>query len=159
MPEGNFCGQLAERLNSLSELEVKEASNNERIKNGVVYLAPGGYHMQVKKALDVIRIKLVKSQPVHAVMPAIDVTAESIVNVYGKNIVGSILTGMGVDGADGFKIIRDAGGSTIACSEDTCIIFGMPKAAIENNAIDIVKPLFHIPEEIVSRLEVKCNGH
>jgi two-component system chemotaxis response regulator CheB len=159
MPEGNFCGQLAERLNSLSELEVKEASNNERIKNGVVYLAPGGYHMQVKKALDVIRIKLVKSQPVHAVMPAIDVTAESIVNVYGKNIVGAILTGMGVDGADGFKIIRDAGGSTIACSEDTCIIFGMPKAAIENNAIDIVKPLFHIPEEIVSRLEVKCNGH
>jgi len=159
MPEGNFCGQLAERLNSLSELEVKEASNNERIKNGVVYLAPGGYHMQVKKALDVIRIKLVKSQPVHAVMPAIDVTAESIVNVYGKNIVGSILTGMGVDGADGFKIIRDAGGSTIACSEDTCIIFGMPKAAIENNAIDVVKPLFHIPEEIVSRLEVKCNGH
>jgi two-component system chemotaxis response regulator CheB len=53
MPEGNFCGQLAERLNSLSELEVKEASNNERIKNGVVYLAPGGYHMQVRKALDI----------------------------------------------------------------------------------------------------------
>lgn len=159
MPAGNFCGQLAERLNSLSELEVKEASNNEKIRNGVVYLAPGGYHMQIKKALDVIRIKLVKGQPVHAVMPAIDVTAESIVNVYGKNVVSSILTGMGVDGADGFKMIRDAGGYTIACSEDTCIIFGMPKAAIDNNAIDIVKPLFHIPEEIVSRLEVKCNGH
>lgn len=159
MPEGNFCGQLAERLNFLSELEVKEASNNERIKNGVVYLAPGGYHMQVRKALDVIRIKLVKGQPVHAVMPAIDVTAESIVNVYGKNIVASILTGMGVDGARGFKTIRETGGSTIACSEDTCIIFGMPKAAIENEAIDIVKPLFQIPEEIVSRLEVKCNGH
>lgn len=159
MPEGNFCGQLAERLNSLSELEIKEASNNERIKNGVVYLAPGGYHMQIRKSLDVTRIKLVKGQPVHAVMPAIDVTAESIVNVYGKNIVGSILTGMGVDGARGFKMIREAGGSTIACSEDTCIIFGMPKAAIENDAIDIVKPLFQIPEEIVSRLEVKCNGH
>ncbi len=158
MPEGNFCGQLAERLNSLSELEVKEANNNEKIKNGVVYLAPGGYHMQVKKAMNVVRIKLVKGQPVHAVMPAVDVTAESMLNVYGKNIVAAILTGMGIDGARGFKMIKDAGGSTIACSEDTCVIFGMPKAAIENEAIDIVKPLFQISEEIVSRLEVKCNG-
>ena len=66
---------------------------------------------------------------------------------------------MGIDGAHGFKMIREVGGSTIACSEDTCIIFGMPRAAIENEAIDIVKPLFQIPEEIVSRLEVKCNGH
>ncbi len=158
MPEGNFCGQLAARLNSLSELEVKEASNNEKIKNGVVYLAPGGYHMQAKKAMNVVRIKLVKGQPVHAVMPAVDVTAESMLNVYGRNIVAAILTGMGMDGAHGFKMIRDTGGSTIACSEDTCVIFGMPKAAIENEAIDIVKPLFQISEEIVSRLEVKCNG-
>jgi two-component system, chemotaxis family, protein-glutamate methylesterase/glutaminase len=158
MPEGNFCGQMAERLNSLSELEVKEANNNEKIRKGVVYLAPGGYHMQVRRALDVIRIKLVKGQPVHAVMPAVDVTAESMINVYGKNIIASILTGMGIDGARGFKMIKDAGGYTIACSEDTCIIFGMPKAAIENGAIDIVKPIFEIPEEIVSKLGVKCNG-
>lgn len=158
MPEGNFCGQLAERLNSLSELEVKEATNNEKIRNGVVYLAPGGYHMQVRRALDVIRIKLVKGQPVHAVMPAVDVTAESMTNVYGRNIIASILTGMGIDGARGFKNIKDSGGYTIACSEDTCIIFGMPKAAIENGAINIVKPIFEIPEEIVSRLGVKCNG-
>jgi len=116
MPEGNFCGQLAERLNSLSELEVKEANNNEKIKNGVVYLAPGGYHMQVKKAMNVVRIKLVKGQPVHAVMPAVDVTAESMLNVYGKNIVAAILTGMGMDGARGFKMIKDTGDSTIACS-------------------------------------------
>ena len=158
MPEGNFCGQLAERLNAFSELEVKEANNNEKIKNGVVYLAPGGCHMQVRKSLDVTRIKLVKSQPVHAVMPAIDVTAESMLNVYDKKIVAAILTGMGIDGAYGFKLIKEAGGSTIACSEDTCVIFGMPKAAIENGAIDIVKPIFEISEEIVSRLEVKCNG-
>ena len=158
MPEGNFCGQMAERLNSLSELEVKEAINNEKIKNGIAYLAPGGYHMQVKKAMNVTRIKLVKGQPVHAVMPAVDVTAESMLNVYGKNIVAAILTGMGMDGAQGFKMIRDSGGTTIACSEDTCVIFGMPKAAIENEAIDVVKPLFQISEEIVSKLEVKCNG-
>ncbi|MCQ1535948.1 chemotaxis response regulator protein-glutamate methylesterase [Methanosarcina sp. KYL-1] len=158
MPEGNFCRQMAERLDFLSELEVKEAKNNEKIKNGVVYIAPGGYHMKVRKAMDVIRIKLVKGQPVHAVMPAVDVTAESLLDVYGKNIVASILTGMGNDGAYGFKMIKDAGGSTIACSEDTCVVFGMPKTAIEYGAIDVVKPIFEIPEEIVNRLEVKCNG-
>ncbi|KKG10379.1 chemotaxis response regulator protein-glutamate methylesterase [Methanosarcina sp. 2.H.A.1B.4] len=158
MPEGSFCRQLAERLNFLSELEIKEARNNEKVIAGVVYIAPGGYHMTVRKALDVTRIKLIKSKPVHAVMPAVDVTAESMLDVYGKNIVASILTGMGCDGASGFKKIRDAGGSTIACSEDTCVIFGMPRAAIEAGAIDVVKPIFEIPEEIVKKLEAKCNG-
>jgi len=158
MPEGNFCKQLADRLNFLSELEIKEAKNNEKVSAGVVYIAPGGYHMTLRKALGVVRIKLVKGQPVHAVMPAVDVTAESMLEVYGKNIVATILTGMGFDGAAGFKKIRDAGGSTIACSEDTCVIFGMPKAAIEAGAIDIVKPIFEIPEEIVRMSEVKCNG-
>ncbi|MGB9928391.1 MAG: protein-glutamate methylesterase/protein-glutamine glutaminase [Methanosarcina sp.] len=158
MPEGSFCKQMADRLNFLSELEVKEARNNEKIKNGTVYLAPGGYHMQLRRALDVIRIKLVKGQPVHAVMPAIDITAESMLSVYGKNIVASILTGMGVDGAYGLKLIKNSGGATIACSEDTCVIFGMPKAAIENGAIDSVKPIFEIPEEIVDRLGAKING-
>ncbi|AKB60912.1 protein-glutamate methylesterase/protein-glutamine glutaminase [Methanosarcina mazei] len=158
MPEGNFCKQLAERLNFLSELEIKEARNNEKVTAGVVYIAPGGYHMTVKKALGVTRIKLIKSQPVHAVMPAVDVIAESMLDVYGKNIVAAILTGMGFDGAAGFKKIRDAGGSTIACSEDTCVIFGMPKAAIAAGGIDTVKPIFEIPEEIVRMSEVKCNG-
>lgn len=158
MPEGNFCKQLADRLNFLSELEIKEAKNNEKVNAGVAYIAPGGYHMTVRKALGVVRIKLVKGKPVHAVMPAVDVTAESLLEAYGKNIVAAILTGMGFDGAAGFKKIRDAGGSTIACSEDTCVIFGMPKAAIEAGAIDVVKPIFEIPEEIVRMSEVKCNG-
>ncbi|MDD4331066.1 MAG: chemotaxis protein CheB [Methanosarcinaceae archaeon] len=147
-----------QRLNFLSEIEVREAKNNEKVKQGVVYIAPGGYHMIVRKALNVKRIKLIKGQPVHAVMPAIDVTAESLLTVYKKNIVATILTGMGNDGAQGLKIIKDAGGSTIACSEDTCVIFGMPKAAIELGAIDVVKPIFEISEEIVHRLEVKLNG-
>lgn len=158
MPEGNFCKQLADRLNFLSELEIKEAINNEKVATGVVYIAPGGYHMTLRKALGVVRIKLVKGQPVHAVMPAVDVTAESMLEVYGKNIVATILTGMGFDGAAGFKKIYDEGGSTIACSEDTCVIFGMPKAAIEAGAIDVIKPIFEIPEEIVRMSEVKCNG-
>lgn len=158
MPEGNFCKQLADRLNFLSELEVKEAKNNEKVSPGVVYISPGGYHMTLRKALGVVRIKLVKGQPVHAVMPAVDVTAESLLDIYGMNMVAAILTGMGFDGAVGFKKIHQAGGSTIACSEDTCVIFGMPKAAIEAGGIDVVKPIFEISEEIVRMSEVKCNG-
>ncbi|KXS46375.1 MAG: two-component system, chemotaxis family, response regulator CheB [Methanohalophilus sp. T328-1] len=153
MPKGNFCNQLAARLDSLSQLQVKEARNNEKVENGVVYIAPGGFHMQVRKALGVIRIKIVEGEPVHAVIPAVDITAQSVTNVYGKNMVAAILTGMGNDGTYGFKLIHENEGKTIACSEDTCVIYGMPKAAIEAGAIDVVKPIFEIPEEIVRCIE------
>ncbi|ABE51355.1 protein-glutamate methylesterase/protein-glutamine glutaminase [Methanococcoides burtonii] len=159
MPEGNFCSQLAARLDAISELEVKEAENNEKVKIGVAYIAPGGYHMEIRKALDVTRIKIIKGKPMHAVMPSVDVTVESFVKVYGNNSVAIILTGMGVDGASGFKKINESNGATIACSEDTCVVFGMPKAAIEAGAIDVVKPIFEIPEQIVRMIEVKCNGN
>ncbi len=153
-----FTQQLAERLDSISELEVKEAENNERVRNGVVYIAPGGKHMKVRRALDIVRIKIVDGRPVNAVKPSVDVTAESVVQAYGSNVIGVILTGMGNDGAYGMKLIRTAGGKTIACSEDTCVVFGMPKAAIELGAIDVVKPLYEIAEQIVRFVEVKCNG-
>ncbi len=158
MPRGNFTSQLAERLNSQSELEVKEAENNEIVKKGIVYIAPGGYHMIVKNVLGKKRIKLTEDPPVNAVRPSVDVTAKSLVSAFGKNIVGVILTGMGNDGANGMKLIREKGGKTIACSEDTCVVFGMPKAAIEIGAIDSVKPLYEIAEDIVKFVEVLSNG-
>ncbi len=157
MPPG-FTKQLAERLNSISEIEVKEAENNERVRKGVAYIAPGGYHMKLRKAMDVVRIKIVDGKPVNAVKPSVDVTADSIVDIYDGNTIGVILTGMGEDGAYGMKRIRDAGGLTIASSEDTCVVFGMPKAAIELGAIVSVKPVFEIAEEIVRFLEVKLDG-
>ena len=153
----NFTQQLADRLNSISEVEVKEAENNERVKNGVAYIAPGGKHMKVRRVFDIVRIKIVDGKPVNAVKPSVDVTAESVVQSYGGNVVGVILTGMGSDGAYGMKMIN-AGGLTIACSQDTCVIFGMPKAAIELGAIVSIKPLYEIAEEIVKFVEVKCNG-
>ncbi len=156
MPPG-FTRQLAERLNSISEIEVKEAENNERVREGVAYIAPGGYHMKLRKAMDVVRIKVVDGKPVNAVKPSVDVTADSVVDVYDGNTIGVILTGMGEDGAYGMKRIRDAGGLTIASSEDTCVVFGMPKAAIELGAIVSVKPVFEIAEEIVHFLEVKLD--
>lgn len=157
MPLG-FTKQLAERLNSISEIEVKEAENNEKVKDGIVYIAPGGYHMKVRRAINVVRIKIVDGEPVNAVKPSVDVTADSIIQAYGGNVVGAILTGMGEDGAYGMKMIKDRGGLTIACSEDTCVVFGMPKAAIEIGGIVEVKPVFEIAEKIVRFLEVKLNG-
>ncbi len=153
----NFTKQLAERLDGMSEIKVKEAENNERVRDGVVYVAPGGYHMKVRRAANVVRIKVVDGKPVNAVKPSVDVTAESVIEAYGGNVVGAILTGMGEDGAYGMKRIRDKGGLTVASSEDTCVIFGMPKAAIDLGAIVSVKPVFEIAEEIVRFLEVKLN--
>jgi len=154
----NFTKHLAERLDSISELTVKEAENNERVREGVVYVAPGDHHMGLKKALSVIRIKILDGEPVNAVKPSVDVTANYVAEIYGKNTVGVILTGMGEDGARGMKKIKDLGGYTIASSEDTCVVFGMPKAAIEIGAIGAIAPVYNIAKEIVKALEVITNG-
>lgn len=150
----NFTKQLADRLNEISEIEVKEADDNERVAKGVAYIAPGGKHMKLRKALDVVRIKIFDGEPVNNVKPSVDVTANSIAQVYGGNVVGVILTGMGEDGARGMKKIHELGGKVIACSEDTCVVFGMPRAVIEIGAVDSVRPLFEIADEIVKFVEV-----
>ncbi|MEM0202455.1 MAG: chemotaxis response regulator protein-glutamate methylesterase [Archaeoglobaceae archaeon] len=150
----NFTKQLADRLNEISEVEVKEAEENEKVEKGVAYVAPGGRHMKLRKALNVVRIKIVDGEPVNNVKPSVDVTAESIAQVYGGNVVGVVLTGMGEDGARGMKKIHDLGGKIIACSEDTCVVFGMPKAVIDLGVADSVKPLFEIAEEIAKFVEV-----
>ncbi|MEM1671485.1 MAG: chemotaxis response regulator protein-glutamate methylesterase [Archaeoglobaceae archaeon] len=150
----NFTKQLAERLNEISEIEVKEAEDNEKVARGVAYIAPGGRHMKLRKALDVVRIKIFDGEPVNNVKPSVDVTADSIAQVYGGSVIGVVLTGMGEDGAKGMKKIHDLGGKVIACSEDTCVVFGMPKAVIEIGAVDSIKPLFEIADEIVRFVEV-----
>ncbi|NHW88804.1 MAG: chemotaxis response regulator protein-glutamate methylesterase [Archaeoglobales archaeon] len=149
----NFTKQLADRLNEISEIEVKEAEDNERVRNGVAYIAPGGMHMKLRRALSVVRIKVFDGLPVNNVKPSVDVTADSVAQVYGSKAVGVILTGMGEDGARGMKKIHDLGGKVIACSEDTCVVFGMPKAAIEIGAVDSIKPLYEIAEEIARFVE------
>ncbi|MEM2727089.1 MAG: chemotaxis response regulator protein-glutamate methylesterase [Archaeoglobaceae archaeon] len=150
----NFTKQLAERINEISEIEVKEAEENERVSKGIVYIAPGGKHMKLRRALNIVRIKIVDDKPVNNVKPSVDVTAESIAEVYGGNAVCVILTGMGEDGARGIKKIHDLGGKVIACSEDTCVVFGMPKAVIELGAVDSIKPIFEIADEIGRFVEV-----
>jgi two-component system chemotaxis response regulator CheB len=80
----NFTKQLADRLNEISEIEVKEAEDNERVRNGVAYIAPGGMHMKLRRALSVVRIKVFDGLPVNNVKPSVDVTADSVAQVYGR---------------------------------------------------------------------------
>jgi len=149
----NFTKQLAERLNSISEIEVKEAEDNEKVRNGVAYIAPGGRHMKLRRAMNIVRIKIIDDLPVNNVKPSVDVTAESVAQVYGGNAVCVMLTGMGEDGARGFKKLHELGGKVIACSEETCVVFGMPKAVIELGIADSVKPIFDVADEIARFVE------
>lgn len=147
MPPG-FTSSFARRLNTLSRLEVKEAEDGDAIKKGMGYVAPGDYHMLIRNG----RIRLSHGPKLHSVRPAVDITMESAAESYGRNAIGVLLTGMGSDGAEGLKKIRASGGRTIAEAEQTCVVFGMPKAAIEAGAAEVVVPSYKIPVEIIRML-------
>ena len=150
MPAG-FTRSLAERLNRISEIDIKEAEEGDTILEGRALIAPGNYHMLIRKSLNQL-VTMNQEPPVHAVRPAVDITMKSAVKAYGDNIVGVILTGMGSDGAFGMKDIKERGGRTIACDQKTCVIYGMPKAAIELGCVDRIVPLDDIAKAIVSML-------
>ncbi|CUH96108.1 Chemotaxis response regulator protein-glutamate methylesterase [Propionispora sp. 2/2-37] len=151
MPPG-FTKSLAERLNSLSSLTVKEAEQNDPIRPGVALVAPGDYHMTVESEGNRKIVKLSQKPPIGGHRPAVDPMMESVAKVYGGRAVGVILTGMGHDGAQGMKAIKKQGGYTVAEDQSTSVVFGMPKAAIELGIIDKVLPLPAIAPEIVKSL-------
>ncbi|KNZ69199.1 response regulator receiver modulated CheB methylesterase [Thermincola ferriacetica] len=148
MPPG-FTKSLADRLNDISGITVKEASAGDTLQTGVALLAPGGYHMNLVSSTV---IGLNQNPPVHSVRPAVDVTMESVVNYYGPNVVGVVLTGMGYDGSGGASAIKRAGGKVIAQNEDTCVVYGMPRVVVEMGKADKVLPITEIADEIVKML-------
>ncbi|XRP96415.1 protein-glutamate methylesterase/protein-glutamine glutaminase [Methanocaldococcus sp. 16A] len=149
MPPG-FTKLFADRINQVSKLNVKEAEHGERVMPGYVYIAPGDYHMLLVKRGDNVYISLDNKMPkVNGTRPAVDITAESVANIYGGKSVGVILTGIGKDGAYGFKKIKEKGGKIIAQDGKTCVVFGMPKAVIELGIADLVLPPSEIPRAIV----------
>jgi two-component system chemotaxis response regulator CheB len=150
MPEG-FTQSLAERLNWQSSLEVREAQDGDRVKPGLVFIAPGNRHMEV----DGKHIRLSDGARVNHVRPSVDVLMESVAAHYGPNALGVLMTGMGQDGAEGIKAIKTRGGRTIAQDESSCAVFGMPKAAIELRSVDKVEPLENIAQRIISMLREK----
>ncbi len=147
MPAG-FTKSFAERLNKESAMKVKEASEGDKIEGGTVLIAPGDFHMVV---MGNERIHLTKEPPINFVRPAVDPMMESVADVYGVNVIGVILTGMGSDGAIGMSAIKQKKGQTVAQDKDTCVVFGMPGAAVDTGCVDSVMPLSNIPEEIVRR--------
>ncbi|MBL0940648.1 MAG: chemotaxis response regulator protein-glutamate methylesterase [Gemmatimonadaceae bacterium] len=128
MPAG-FTSSFARRLDGTSRLRVAEAVSDEPLRAGHVYVAPGGWHLRVRGPREHPRLALTDDAPQWGVRPAADILFASVAEVYGPNAVGVVMTGMGRDGADGLKQVRDAGGGTIVQDASTSIIPGMPDAA------------------------------
>ena len=148
MPAG-FTKSLAERLDSISAISVKEAENDEIIKPGQVYIAPGNYHMKVQPAAGAgKKIVLTQEPPVGNHRPAVNVLFDSVAQ-FGSDLVSVIMTGMGSDGCEGMKKIKARGGYSIAQDESSCVVYGMPKAVVEAGLADEVRPLNQIAEAIV----------
>jgi two-component system chemotaxis response regulator CheB len=125
-----FTGAFAERLNALSALEVVEAKDGDVVRAGVVYIAPGGKHLGLTRCQDHIAFTLSDDQPLWGVRPAADPTFRDVASHFGPASAGIVLTGMGRDGADGLRYIKEVGGWTAVEAESSAIIYGMPRSAL-----------------------------
>jgi two-component system chemotaxis response regulator CheB len=150
MPE-KFTASFAERLNGLSQIEVREAKNNDRILPGLALIAPGGKHMMVTRSGAYYHVQVIDGPLVNRHRPSVDVLFRSVARFAGKNATGIIMTGMGDDGARGLREMLDAGASTVAQDEASCVVFGMPKEAIKLNAAQRILPLHDIHQAILHR--------
>jgi two-component system chemotaxis response regulator CheB len=148
MPE-KFTASFAERLNSLSRVNVSEARDGDRILPGHALLAPGNFHMEVARSGAEYRVRVFSSDPVNRHRPSVDVLFAPCARQLGNNAVGVILTGMGADGAREMAAMRRAGAHTIAQDEESCVVFGMPKEAIAMGGAAEVLPLERISTAIL----------
>ncbi|WP_220272762.1 chemotaxis protein CheB [Aquitalea aquatica] len=150
MPE-LFTKSFAARLDSLCQLQVKEAEDGERLQAGTVYIAPGHSHLLLKSATTIgYATSLHHGPPVNRHRPSVDVLFRSAANLAGKNCIGVILTGMGRDGAQGMLELKEAGAYNIAQDEASCVVFGMPKEAIALKGQHEVLPLTSIASRLVA---------
>ena len=153
MPE-NFTRAYADRLDTLTPLHVKEAEQGDVVSAGKVLIAPGNRHMELTRSGAMYRVALNDNPRVGRHRPAVNVLFESVARNAGKNAIGVLLTGMGEDGATGLLSMREAGSATIAQDEASCVVFGMPRAAIERGAAQQVLPLDRIAGAMVTFAEV-----
>lgn len=146
----NFTYQFAKRLNELCEPNVKEAEDGELLQKGTIYIAPGGYHMELNRSGEILKISIVEGQRVQFQKPSVDVLFKSVSKKAGKNTLAILLTGMGKDGAEGLLEIKKSGGYTIVQDEASSIVRGMPKAAIDIDAANEVMSLDLIDKSIIN---------
>ncbi|MBA4094163.1 MAG: chemotaxis protein CheB [Candidatus Accumulibacter sp.] len=149
MPE-KFTATFAERLNTTCRIEVREAKSGDRVKAGRALIAPGGRHMLLVRRGGQYAVEVVDGPPVNRHRPSVDVLFRSAAQCAGANAIGIIMTGMGDDGACGLREMFDAGAHTVAQDESSCVVFGMPRVAIELGGVRVVLPLARIAEVISS---------
>lgn len=152
MPAG-FTATYAKRLNAVCQVTVKEAKGGERLLPGQAYLAPGDKHMEVERSGADYRIRLSDGPRVSGHKPSVDVLFNSLCKSAGSNAIGVLLTGMGSDGATGLLEMRNAGSETFCQDEASCIVFGMPKVAIEKGATKKVVALSEMGKEILETVD------
>jgi two-component system chemotaxis response regulator CheB len=157
MPPG-FTKSFAERLNKLTPLMVSEAAAGDRIGPGTVLIAPGGYHLIVKKDRTGLTTELITRSPGDKYVPSADRMMISVADACGPATLGVVLTGMGKDGVEGVAAIKRKKGQCLAESEESAVIFGMPQEAIRTGAVDKVLPLGKMAEEIVQRCRLGRGG-
>jgi two-component system chemotaxis response regulator CheB len=148
MPE-KFTAMYAERLDGVCAMRVREARDGDRLERGLVLIAPGGRHLQLRKAGGQYFAVVLDGPPVNRHKPSVDVLFRSAADCAGADALAIILTGMGDDGARGMKLLHDKGARTVAQDEASCVVFGMPKEAIAIGAVDEVMPLAHVARAIL----------
>jgi two-component system chemotaxis response regulator CheB len=148
MPPG-FTARFAERMDKLCLIKVTEAQDGDIVGPGRCIIAPGSYHLAIERTGAQFKARVFEGAPVNNHRPSVDVLFKSVAENVGRNVVAAILTGMGDDGARGMKMIKDAGGQTIAQDEATCVVYGMPKEAVAFGGVDIVRPLDKIAGELL----------
>jgi two-component system, chemotaxis family, protein-glutamate methylesterase/glutaminase len=155
MPAG-FTATFAKRLDTLCLVPVREATHQETIQPGVVYIAPAGIHMTVKRTSDSHGAICLTPQPDdHLHIPSIDILMESVASEFRNQVMGVIMTGMGTDGRLGMKAIHRQGGFTVGQDEASCMVYGMPRACAEADILKSVVPLSQIPLQILQATQYR----
>jgi two-component system, chemotaxis family, protein-glutamate methylesterase/glutaminase len=156
MPE-YFTRLFAERLNGLCQIRVQEAVNNQPVRPGHAYIAPGGQHLRVSPSSEQghFTLRLSADAPVNLHRPSVDVLFESVANAVGCRAVGVLLTGMGRDGAAGLLRMKQAGAYTLAQDEATSVVFGMPREAIALRAVDEVAPIHSMADRVLEAVRAR----
>jgi two-component system chemotaxis response regulator CheB len=148
----NFTKAFADRINNLCRIRVKEGEENDSVVPGTCLIAPGNFHMLLHRSGARYFVQIKTGPMVHHQRPAVDVLFKSVAKYAGANAIGVVLTGMGSDGAEGIKIMKEAGAKTLAQDEASCVVFGMPKEAIKTGCVDKVVSLRNMPQGILDML-------
>ncbi len=149
----DFTGPFAKRLDGVSKLNVREAKSGDVLEPGTLLLAPGRGHLRLRRRGGTVVAAIDEGAKVSGFRPSVDVLFESVAETFGSDAVGIVMTGMGCDGAEGIRALRKAKAQTLAQDQESCIVYGMPKAAAETGCVDHVVSLTEIPDALVRSIQ------